>query len=991
MNLATKRYTSINYISGPLLFVEGARDLAYGAIVEIHVQDGSVRGGQVIEVSERNAVIQVFEETRGMDLEKTSISLREDVARIGVSREMIGRRFNGLGDPIDGLPPIVPDKRLPILGAPINPVAREKPAEFIQTGISTIDVMNTLVRGQKLPIFSGAGLPANEIAAQIARQAKVLGEAEQFSVVFGAMGITQREAAFFIHEFETTGALARSVVFMNLADDPTIERLMTPRAALTVAEYLAYELDMQVLVILTDMTNYCLAPETEIVFANGTVAAIGGVVDRVVAGRADLASLPPVLSWNGRESAPSRITDVQKLRYRGRMLRIRTASGAEFRLTPDHKVLVDTTDAPVMRPAGALSPGETIYAAKKLPVAGTTPVLLDLLADAPCYLHLRDQRLEGRLREHHGTLRAAAAALGLDYPRWTDASSKRCVTPAELGRIGEALQVDRADLSSLIESISCGTRGRLRIGAGFAWEKLLYLFGLVASDGTVCNNAAAHSYYVMFSNREPALLAEFGRLLEEVFPQTAVQRYPNQAGVTMLRVNGLPLVIMATALGIDRDLTPVMRLSDDLVAAFLRGYFDGDGSVHAEKSIVVYTTAQTARARRLQQLLRRLGLVGTRQKRSTAGRTVHDVVIGGVDQIRTFTRLIGTVHPAKAARLDAILGRRARTTRFTRAPIAARALLKSARLGAGLPGRALGASSSISQLESGARRASVQTMAARVGAIKVSDASAAVAALEQLLSGQYILDTITTIDACDYDGFVYDFTVEGTHKFLIENGLVVSNCEALREIGAAREEIPGRRGYPGYMYTDLASIYERAGRIKGKQGTITQFPILSMPDDDITHPIADLTGYITEGQLVLSRGLHRQGIYPPINPLPSLSRLMNNGIGKGRTRADHRQVADQLYSAYAQGLDLRRLVAIIGEEALTESDRLYLRFADAFEKEFIAQGNIDRSIEDSLTLGWKLLSTFPKSALTRITRDHVEKYYFGEQAGAIYKPGEVPA
>ncbi len=384
---------------------------------------------------------------------------------------MIGRRFNGLGDPIDGLPSIIPEKRLQILGAPINPVARAKPAEFIQTGISTIDVMNTLVRGQKLPIFSGAGLPANEIAAQIARQAKVLGEDEQFSVVFGAMGITQREAAFFIHEFESTGALARSVVFMNLADDPTIERLMTPRAALTVAEYLAYELDMQVLVILSDMTNY---------------------------------------------------------------------------------------------------------------------------------------------------------------------------------------------------------------------------------------------------------------------------------------------------------------------------------------------------------------------------------------------------------------------------------------------------------------------------------------------------------------------------------------AEALREIGSAREEIPGRRGYPGYMYTDLASIYERAGRIKGKKGTITQFPILTMPDDDITHPIADLTGYITEGQLVLSRTLHRQGIYPPINPLPSLSRLMNNGIGKGRTRDDHRQVADQLYSAYAQGLDLRRLVAIIGEEALTENDRLYLRFADAFEKEFINQGQADRSIMDSLTIGWKLLSTFPKGALTRISRDHVDKYYFGEQMEKLYRPGEIP-
>jgi V/A-type H+-transporting ATPase subunit B len=223
----------------------------------------------------------------------------------------------------------------------------------------------------------------------------------------------------------------------------------------------------------------------------------------------------------------------------------------------------------------------------------------------------------------------------------------------------------------------------------------------------------------------------------------------------------------------------------------------------------------------------------------------------------------------------------------------------------------------------------------------------------------------------------------------VENGLVVSNCEALREIGAAREEIPGRRGYPGYMYTDLASIYERAGRIKGKKGTITQFPILTMPDDDITHPIADLTGYITEGQLVLARPLHRQGIYPPINPLPSLSRLMNNGIGRGRTREDHRQVADQLYSAYAQGLDLRRLVAIIGEEALTENDRLYLKFADSFEKEFINQGNADRSIQDSLALGWKLLSVFPKTALTRISRDHVDKYYYGEQTERMFRPGEV--
>src|SRR5512134_2321312 len=459
MDLTTKRYQSISYISGPLLFVEGAKDLSYGAIVNIHLADDTVRGGQVIEVSERNAVIQVFEETRGLDLARTSISLREDVARLGVSRELIGRRFDGLGEPIDGLPPIIPEKRLPIIGEPINPVARQRPQEFIQTGISSIDGLNTLVRGQKLPIFSGAGLPHNEIAAQIARQARVLGAAEDFSVVFAAMGITQREAAYFIDQFESTGALARSVVFLNLADDPAIERLITPRVALTTAEYLAFELERQVLVILTDMTNY---------------------------------------------------------------------------------------------------------------------------------------------------------------------------------------------------------------------------------------------------------------------------------------------------------------------------------------------------------------------------------------------------------------------------------------------------------------------------------------------------------------------------------------CESLREIGAAREEIPGRRGYPGYMYTDLATIYEWAGRIHGRKGSITQLPILTMPDDDITHPIADLTGYITEGQIILSRELHRVGIFPPITPLRSLSRLMNDGIGKGRTREDHGGLRDQLYSAYANGVDLRRLVAIIGEEALTDRDRLYLKFSEDFEKQFLSQGQTERGIEETLNLAWKLLSAFPKGELKRVKQDHIEKYYFGE-------------
>ncbi len=456
MDLLKREYNSLSYISGPLLFVENARDLAYNAIVEIRDGSGHLRSGQVIEVSEEYAVIQVFEETAGLDLARTSVSLVESVARLAVSKDMLGRRFNGIGQPIDRLPAVMADKRLNIAGMPINPVARRKPTRFIQTGISTIDIMNTLVRGQKLPIFSSPGLPANELAAQIARQATVPGEKVPFAVIFAAMGVTQREVSYFIDEFEKTGALSRSVLFLNKADDPTIERILTPRMALTVAEYLAYEHDYHVLVILTDMTNY---------------------------------------------------------------------------------------------------------------------------------------------------------------------------------------------------------------------------------------------------------------------------------------------------------------------------------------------------------------------------------------------------------------------------------------------------------------------------------------------------------------------------------------CEALREVGASRGEIPGRRGYPGYMYTDLSTIYERAGAIAGSPGSVTQIPILSMPGGDRTHPIPDLTGYITEGQIQLSSELNRKGVFPPIDPLPSLSRLANSAIGKGKTREDHKQVSDQLFAAYANGVDIRKLVAIIGEEALTENDRRYLSFADSFEKNFIHQGEQNRDLDESLNLAWSLLSILPESELKRISSDHIGKYY----------------
>jgi len=449
-------YRTIREIKGPLLIVENTKDVAYGEVVKIRGPDGKERLGQVLEARENMAIVQVFEGTRGLDLKATTVKFLGDTLKIGVSLEMLGRVFDGTGRPIDGGPDIIPEEMRDINGYPINPAAREYPREFIQTGISTIDGMNTLVRGQKLPIFSGSGMPHNEIAAQIARQAKLRGKGEKFAVVFVAMGITAEEANFFRREFERTGALERTVLFLNLANDPAIERIVIPRMGLTVAEYLAYAKDMHVLVILTDMTNY---------------------------------------------------------------------------------------------------------------------------------------------------------------------------------------------------------------------------------------------------------------------------------------------------------------------------------------------------------------------------------------------------------------------------------------------------------------------------------------------------------------------------------------CEALREISAAREEVPGRRGYPGYMYTDLATIYERAGRIIGKKGSITQIPILTMPDDDMTHPIPDLTGYITEGQIVLSRALHRRGIYPPINPLLSLSRLMKEGIGEGRTREDHAGVANQLYAAYAEGLRLRDLVAVVGEEALGEEDRILLKFADAFEEKFITQGHDeDRSIEDTLSIAWNLLAMLPRGYLKKIDKKHIEQY-----------------
>ena len=451
-----KEYKTVTEVVGPLMLVEGVEGVNFDELVDIEMQTGERRRGRVIEIEEGRAMVQLFEGSTGINLAATSVRFLGRPLELGVSEDMVGRAFNGLGEPIDDGPAIIPEEKRDVNGTAINPVSRDYPSEFIQTGISTIDGLNTLVRGQKLPIFSGNGLPHNQVAAQIARQARVLNDDEGFAVVFAAIGITFEEAQFFLDDFRKTGALDRSVLFMNLADDPAIERLSTPKMALTCAEYLAYEKDMQVLVIMTDMTNY---------------------------------------------------------------------------------------------------------------------------------------------------------------------------------------------------------------------------------------------------------------------------------------------------------------------------------------------------------------------------------------------------------------------------------------------------------------------------------------------------------------------------------------AEALREVSAARKEVPGRRGYPGYLYTDLSTIYERAGKLRGKPGTITQIPILSMPEDDITHPIPDLTGYITEGQIILNRELYNQGVEPPVSILPSLSRLKDKGIGKGKTREDHADTMNQIYAAYASGVDARELQKILGDSALSDADLAFAEFAKEFEEKYINQGYYtNRSIEETLNLGWELLKIIPKSELKRIDDALIEKY-----------------
>jgi len=944
---AGKVYSTISEVSGPLMVVEGVEGAKYGEVVEVETPTGETRTGTVLEARRDAAVVQVFEGTSGLDTTSTRVRFTGETFKIPVSMDLLGRILDGKGEPIDGGPEIVPEDERDIYGSPINPAARKYPSDFIQTGISAIDGMNTLVRGQKLPIFSGSGLPHNELAAQIARQATVPGEESEFAVVFAAMGITHEEAAFFRREFEETGALDRAVLLLNLADDPAMERLITPRVALTIAEYLAFDQDMHVLVILTDMTNYCFAPGTRVITASGDVLEIDEIVEKAVETAADgglkegsteitvgTTDVRTLASWDG-DLTSNDVVAVEKIEAPDRAVRVRTRSGAEMVVSEDHKFLVDTEDGPEMVEASELKPGDELYSVRELKVSERVPTYLELLLEAEdeFYVHPTE-----------GFEEVVPGAEG-------------CQELSEFARLATTVTESVEEVMEYVDYVTAGGKERVKFTSPRPTEDVMYVAGLVASDGTVDTDRG----FVMFSNTEEELLSAFEEVVTEEFGVEVVETDDG------LRVNSR---VLAWVFGKLADPKTVLKMPRELVAAYLAGYVDGDG--HLRDGEVVITTIDRERAEDLQLLLKRLGVPSALRERDG----VYDVVVSGYDA----AELAGELplrHPEKAKTAASMSSGR-RSSKFDRVSRRFGKLLREVREKYGVRASDLGSSSTISGIESGERRATRRLALRIVERLEevVGDVEE-VRELRELAAGNYVLDEVVEVEIVEYGhDYLYDVTVIPDHTLIVENGIITSNCEALREISAARNEVPGRRGYPGYMYTDLATIYERAGCIRGRKGTITQMPILTMPHDDITHPIPDLTGYITEGQIVLSRELHRRGIYPPIDVLPSLSRLMDEGIGPGKTREDHPDLANQLYAAYAEGRDLRDLVAVVGEEALTERDRRYLKFADEFEKRFVKQGRDEnRSIEETLDLGWELLAILPIRELKRVSDELIEKYH----------------
>jgi len=978
-----KEYKTITKVAGPLVFVEKTEPIGYSDLVKVALPSGEIKNGQVLDTSDDIVIVQIFEGTSGID-KGTRVKFLGDTLKLNVSKDMLGRILSGSGKPIDGGPEIIPEKRLDIGGAAINPFARASPHDFIQTGISTIDAMNTLVRGQKLPLFSGSGLPHNEIALQIARQAKVIGKKENFVVIFAAMGITNEEAQYFMADFEQTGALERSIVFLNLANDPAVERLVTPRMALTAAEYFAYELDYHVLVILTDMTNYCVSGNTEMFLGDGRITTIREFVESQTRGSdVDIRDKGEnIVTWDGNSDAIKQIARVQKLPAEVQMIEMRTRSGNKVALTPNHRILADTLLGLRMTPAEQLKIGDRVAVVSKIDVKTTVPSLAEMLDDETIVFVDKSirEKIKSKLKEQFISIQKACSVLCLDYSRLIDTESFMKVK--ELKTLVK--KFPDAKIEETISTISHVGGNRQQVAIKYANEDLLYLLGLVASDGSLIRNEKSHIHRVDFSNTNTDLINTYKQKIKTVFPTLRLKDFQNQDGVKICRAENKAYYDIASFFGLkNKEFKKIFQLSEKLIAGFLRGYFDGDGSCIVNKRVIQYTSKNACVIKRLQQLLKRIGIasvISERNSESQYGKSnVFDILIRGKIYINLFIEKIGALHYAKKMKLEKIKGKVLESTEFEYAPRVCGTLIKSLRDKYKIKQMQIARNGQISEVERGLKKISKYQLTKYIENFSaiVPENDEILKELKRYVNNEFILDEIVDIRIAESkELFVFDVTVPETGKFLVENGLIISNCESLREIGAARSEIPGRRGYPGYMYTDLAMIYERAGVIKGKKGSITQIPILTMVGDDITHPIPDLTGYITEGQIVLSRELHRKGIYPPIDVLPSLSRLMNLGIGKEKTREDHKQVSDQMYAAYAEGRDLRGLVAIVGEESLSERDKRLLKFAAEFEDKFVRQKKTDdRGIgEGTLDLGWNLLSAIPENELTRISKELKAKH-----------------
>jgi vacuolar-type H+-ATPase subunit B/Vma2 len=825
-------YRTITEIAGPLIFVEKTDWVGYGELVEVGLPDGTHKRGQVLDSSKDIVVVQVFEGTAGIDRQSTVKFLGETI-KLNVSRDMLGRILSGGGEPIDGGPPIVPEKRVEITGSAINPYSREHPAEFIQTGISTIDGLNTLVRGQKLPLFSGAGLPHNEVALQIARQAKVLGSREPFGVVFAAMGITHEEARVFMDDFERTGALRRAVLFLNLADDPAVERLITPRMALTAAEYLAYEVGMHILVILTDMTNYAEALR-QIGAAREEVPGRRGYPGYMysVDGSRNVVVKDP----NGR----LRVLPIREL-FREATTQADVASYDGF----DQRV-----DLRGWKALGVTPQGESVFR----PI---TQVVRHPFSGK--LIRLRTRYGETIVTPNH-------SVFTIDDGRIRSVPASEMMAGSLLAHVNRVPSVETERLS----------------------PKLASLLGYYVSEGHATRYQGKKglwwNHYIRIDNNKREIINDIRQSYRDIFgAKPSVFVSDKRSGTLRASIGGKKYYdLFVNEMGCGTRSTSkripsrVLSASPAAKRAFFNAYYAGDGKA-------------TDRRYRITQ---------------------YDMVTVSPGLRDDLTILAKQMMPERIPSIYKWKGRDAWKV----------------------------------YLSTFIRSKSVS------------------------LRDSFAAEVAETEEVEPSEEFVYDLSVEGTNNFVDGcGGIVLHN-------------------------TDLATMYERAGRIHGRKGSITQIPIMSIPDDDWTHPIADLTGYITEGQIAIARDLHRKAIYPPVDPLPSLSRLMDAGIGKDRTREDHKQVADQLYAAYAEGKDVRGLVAIVGKEALSDRDRKMLEFADRFEQEFIRQGSEeDRTIEQTLEIGWKLLATLDEAWLTKVDRKTLEKYHPAHRAGAPGTERQVPA